>query len=56
MFNKGVTIERCPHCEQEVELKAVERLLQVCPNCGRLIYPCSLCNMDKTICWNCNRA
>lgn len=36
------TYELCPYCEDEVELKA-EFKAQLCPKCGRLILPCSIC-------------
>lgn len=46
------TFEMCPHCEEEVELKASLRL-QPCPNCGVMIAPCSLCEMDYVNCSLC---
>ena len=36
------TYELCPYCDTEVELKN-EFKAQLCPNCGRLILPCSIC-------------
>ena len=36
------TYELCPYCDTEVELKH-EFKAQLCPNCGRLILPCSIC-------------
>jgi len=34
--------ELCPYCDTEVKLKN-EFKAQVCPSCGRLILPCSIC-------------
>lgn len=34
--------ERCPHCEEEVEMDAVLGV-QTCPNCGKRIVTCSMC-------------
>lgn len=36
------TYEYCPHCDTEVELKH-EMTAQKCPNCGKWICPCSIC-------------
>ena len=44
--------ELCPHCDEVVVIEA-KRKLQKCPNCGRNIYPCGLCNMDKVKCSHC---
>lgn len=44
--------EWCPFCEDEVELKA-EFKIQICPNCGRPIIPCSICDMERTPCFKC---
>lgn len=44
--------EYCPYCEDEVELKD-EFKVQVCPNCGRPIIPCSTCDMRRTPCFKC---
>ena len=30
---KGSVNEWCPHCEEEVKLKAIFKV-QICPNCG----------------------
>lgn len=44
---KENTYEWCPYCDTEVYLENVEReQLTICPNCGRKIMPCSLCNGD----------
>jgi predicted RNA-binding Zn-ribbon protein involved in translation (DUF1610 family) len=43
------TYEYCPHCENEVKLKA-EFKVQICPSCGRKILPCSLCDECKADC------
>ena len=34
--------EYCPYCNDEVELSS-ELKVQVCPNCGMAIVPCSIC-------------
>ena len=44
--------EVCPHCEQEVELKP-EMKIQICPECGKWICPCSMCDCDQVQCCNC---
>lgn len=49
--------EVCPHCGEEVELKA-ELSVQTCPNCGKRIVACSMCracdaNDGKKYCSNC---
>lgn len=41
------TYEYCPYCDNEVELKH-EMTVQKCPNCGKWICPCILCE-------NCNK-
>lgn len=41
--------EYCPYCEDEVELKW-NFDVQICPNCGRPIVPCSLCEGCKGNC------
>ena len=49
------TYEVCPHCEEEVELRA-DLSIQVCPNCGKHIVACSMCRpCDEEInyCTNC---
>lgn len=40
--DNNTTYEVCPHCGQEVALKA-ELMVQTCPNCGRRIVACSMC-------------
>jgi len=44
---ENVTYEVCPHCEEEVELKA-ELSVQTCPNCGKRIVACSMCLACET--------
>lgn len=44
--------EFCPHCQQDVELKE-EFKVQVCPNCGKPILPCAMCDNDKVKCSEC---
>lgn len=43
--------EYCPYCEDEVKLNN-EFKVQVCPNCGHAIVPCSICPLDNC-CSNC---
>lgn len=43
--------EYCPHCESEVEL-ANEFKVQVCPECGKAIVPCSICPFQPYKCSN----
>lgn len=42
------TYEVCPHCGEEVELKA-ELMAQTCPNCGKRIVTCSMCRACDSI-------
>ena len=44
--------ELCPHCEQEVTIKAVKKV-QTCPNCKKPIKPCSMCDMNIAKCNEC---
>lgn len=46
----NTTTELCPHCDSEVKIPA--DYPSNCPNCGKTILPCSMCNMDQV---NCNR-
>ena len=48
---KTVT-ENCPHCNNDVELKAVI-MKQFCPVCNHLIKPCAMCDPDKARCNDC---
>lgn len=53
MNNK--TYEVCPHCGEEVELKA-ELMVQTCPSCGKRIVTCSMCracDTEDNYCTNC---
>lgn len=50
-FTETLT-EMCAECEAEVELKT-ELRMQICPNCGKPIAPCGLCNMDFVSCSQC---
>lgn len=38
--------EYCPHCENEVKLDN-EFKVQICPDCGHAIVPCSICPLDS---------
>ena len=40
--DNNTTYEVCPHCGQEVALKA-ELMVQTCPVCGKRIVTCSMC-------------
>ena len=44
--------EYCSNCCQEVTIDA-EFKMQVCPNCGKVILPCSMCDMDSAKCNAC---
>ena len=49
------TWELCPECEQEVYLKdPIKKVYQACPNCGKMILPCSLCEENEMNCANCS--
>ena len=43
-----MTDELCPECETEVEIPAYRKSL--CPNCGKEIIPCSMCNECHSPC------
>lgn len=40
--------EYCPHCENEVVLDN-EFKVQVCPDCGHAIVPCSICPLESCV-------
>lgn len=44
--------ELCPHCEEEVEIKA-GFIRQNCPNCDKPILPCTLCDNNEINCGDC---
>ena len=46
------TNEQCPYCEEEVVIPSTFSLHK-CPNCGKLIKPCSMCDNSKNQCRNC---
>ena len=53
--DKKHTYEPCPHCGEEVELKA-ELSVQTCPHCGKRIVTCSMClacDADENYCSKC---
>jgi len=39
------TIEWCPDCENEVEIRAYG--ISKCPECGAILRPCSMCSADQ---------
>lgn len=43
--------EWCPHCENEVAIKAYG--VSKCPECGKKILPCSMCDSDLIDCNHC---
>lgn len=45
-MKKNVLDELCPYCGKDVELIA-EMKAQKCPECGRWIAPCNLCEECK---------
>ena len=50
------TYEVCPHCEEEVRLRA-DLSVQTCPKCGHRIVACSMClavdNPNDNYCSKC---
>jgi predicted RNA-binding Zn-ribbon protein involved in translation (DUF1610 family) len=48
-------VEWCSHCDTEVLLEP-NLSVQKCPNCGKKIIPCCLCDMDNADCANCKLA
>ena len=44
--------EYCPHCQTDVQLDAKFEQ-QICPNCGKMILPCNLCDWNRCDCNNC---
>lgn len=45
--------ELCHYCEREVELLA-EFKVQECPNCGKYIAPCRMCDLNTCECDKCD--
>lgn len=43
-------VEFCDNCNKEV---VIPKNGGKCPYCGKWLYPCSLCDMDKVDCNNC---
>lgn len=43
--------EYCSHCGSTVEIYAYRK--NPCPNCGVIIKPCSMCDMEKVSCEKC---
>lgn len=53
--NNNKVVELCGYCCQEVEIDAVKCKLQKCPNCGKPIRACCLCDMDTCDCSECEK-
>jgi predicted RNA-binding Zn-ribbon protein involved in translation (DUF1610 family) len=51
-MNENICTEWCQHCETEVEI-STEMIIQRCPNCGKYIIPCSMCDCDYADCSKC---
>ena len=47
--------ELCPYCDEEVKIKAIKCELQKCPNCGKPIRACCLCDFDECDCEECGK-
>lgn len=45
--------EWCPNCESENEFRLLGKRVYICQHCGYALAPCSLCDMDKTKCSDC---
>lgn len=45
---KDYTIEFCPWCEQEVAIHS--KGITACPNCGKPLAPCSVCQDERGGC------
>lgn len=48
MKRDDYTIEYCPFCDQEVAIRA--RGVTACPECGKPLAPCSVCNDERGGC------
>ena len=51
-FEDSSTDEICPYCSAEVELPPHKGIFE-CPECGKLIVSCSMCEPNKQNCSNC---
>ncbi len=51
LYPKATTWEVCPECESEVVIPAYRA--SRCPECGRRIIPCSMCDMEFMDCSRC---
>lgn len=51
-FEDSPTDEICPYCSAEVELPPHKGIFE-CPECGKLIVSCSMCEPNKQNCSNC---
>lgn len=49
-YENEVITDKCPHCQAEVRVYLIKS--SYCMNCGKVIYPCSLCNTCTDECKN----
>lgn len=47
-YEGDIVVEKCPHCGEEV--RAYVTRASFCMNCGKIIYPCSLCTTCTNDC------
>ncbi len=47
MPTESTTYEGCPHCDDEVEIP--DNKPSECPNCKKVILPCSACSIFDTV-------
>ena len=50
-LSRETTVEWCPYCNNEVVIPTFG--VSTCPECGKPILPCSMCDMDKVNCVKC---
>ena len=53
MVIENIVDEWCSDCCSEVQIKATFDEKQFCPNCGKPIKPCALCDWDSVTCNEC---
>lgn len=54
-YRNRTTEETCPHCDTTVELPAHLGIYE-CPECGKLIVACSMCDDGRVTCFKCKFA